>query len=313
MKKGFTVVELLGVIVILSILLVITFTSVSLIIKDSKNSLYEAQLNSILDGAYDWSLKHTYILPQNKGDKEYISLLQLQQNGYVDEFINPKTKEKYPIDLIISIEYTGGNYRYNSIFSKLNGNYLYTILSSDNARTNNGVIKPTITFDDTNITENDDGTYSTTFELGYPYTYYTPKAMIGSKIINNISSVVLDNKYEKNGREVVEDTTKKAIYYKYFIATDENGNSNYTLLKIIIDDTEAPTLVIPENDEISIDATNYNLREDVSCTDNSTKCNISVEGKIVFGTPGPYIITYKAKDPSGNTSSATRTIRVLDS
>ena len=313
MKKGFTMIELLGVIVILAILLTVTFTSVSIIIKDSRNSVYKKQLNSILNAAYDWSLKHPNSLPKNKDEIKYIPLLQLQRSGFVDEFINPKTKEKYPLDLIISIEYTGGNYRYNSMFSKLNGNYLYTVLSSDNNRTNNSIIKPVITFDNSNIIDNGDGTYSTTFELGYPYTYYSPKATIGNKTINNILSVVLDDTYEKNGKEVIEDTSKKSIYYKYFIATDESGNSNYVLLKIIIQDTEAPTLVIPENDEISKEITEYDLMDGVTCSDNSKKCSISLEGEITFGTPGSYIITYKASDPSGNTSNATRTIRVLNS
>ena len=308
MKKGFTMIELLGVIVILAILLTVTFTSVSVIIKDSRNSVYKKQLNSILNAAYDWSLKHPNTLPKNKGEKTYIPLLQLQRSGYVDEFINPKTKEKYPLDLIISIEYTGGNYRYNSMFSKLNGNYLYTVLSNDNNRTTNNIIKPVITFDDSHVIDNGDGTYSTTFELGYPYTYYSPTATIGEKNVTNILSVVLDNTYEKNGKEVVEDTTKKAIYYKYFIVTDNSGNSSYALLKIIIQDTEAPTLIVPENDVISTSVNEYDLMEGVTCTDNSKKCSISVEGEINFGREDSYEITYKATDPSGNTTDPIKRI-----
>lgn len=323
MKKGFTVVELLGAIVILTILLLITFTSVSIIVRDSKNSVYYKQINSILNAAYDWSLKYPNSLPKTKGDKKYLSLMQLQRGGYVDDFINPKTKEKYPIDLIISIEYTGGNYRYNSKYSKLNGNYLYTVLSSDNNRTNNSIVKPTFTFEDSNVIDNGDGSYHINSELGYPYTYYTPLVRIKDKVINNVMSIVLDNTYEKDGKEVKIDTTKKAIYYNYFIATDENGNSNHILLKIVIDDTESPVLYVPgtglEEDatEIPLSATEFDLMEGVTCTDNSDtkdekKCVVTTEGTINFGVEGRNTIIYTAKDPSGRTTSIERIIKVSD-
>ena len=48
----------------------------------------------------------------------------------------------------------------------------------------------------------------------------------------------------------------------------------------------------------------------VSCTDNSGKCDIDVDGTIDYGTIGTYSIKYKASDPSGNTVTKERVIKV---
>ena len=48
----------------------------------------------------------------------------------------------------------------------------------------------------------------------------------------------------------------------------------------------------------------------VSCEDNSGKCNIEVSGSINYGVVGKYIIEYKATDPSGNTTTQKRVITI---
>lgn len=309
MKKGFTLVELLGALVILSILLLIVFTAVSGIIKNSMNTVYNKQINSILSGAYDYTLKYPNELPKEKNEIKYISLLKLQKNGFVDELINPKTKELFPIDLVVQIKYTGGNYKYDSKLSKLYGSYLYTVLVNDANKSNNILLKPSITIDELEL--NSDGTYYYKFDIGNEYVSYSPT--VGDNV-HNIITIILDNPYDKGGNEVQTiDTTKKGVYYKYFIAIDDNGNSNYIVQNIVIDDIEAPSLTIPEDTtEIAKSVTSYDLKEGVTCTDNSTKCTITTEGTVSFGTSGSYQIKYIAKDPSGNTTTKTRTIRVLN-
>lgn len=306
-KKGFTLVELLGVIIILSILLVIVFATVGTAVNDSKNSVYRTQVNTILSGAYDWSLKYPSKLPQKKGDKVYISYLQLIKDGFVDELINPKTKEKFPIDLVISIEYTGGNYKYDSSKSKLNGSYLFTLLL-DNKSTNL-MVKPTINIE--GLTPDLDGNYTTKVEIGDNYENYPVSAVENSNNITNISEVIFNKKYEeKHKQEIIVMTNKLGVYYRYIVAIDNNGNSSYIIQNIIIEDTQAPNLTIPENSNIEKNVTSYDLMDGVTCTDNSGKCNVTTSGEITFGTSGPYTITYIAKDPSGNTTTKTRTIRV---
>ena len=207
MKKGFTLVELLGVIVILSVLLIIVFATVSTAVNDGKNSVYKTQVNSILSGAYDWTLKYPSKLPQNKGDKVYISYLQLIKDGYVDELVNPKTKEKFPIDLVISIEYTGGNYKYDSSKSKLNGSYLFTLLIDN--KSNNLLVKPTITIE--GLTADSDGNYTTEIELGEEYENHEASAIENGNNITNISEIIFNRKYEENGKVKYEGNSYKSF------------------------------------------------------------------------------------------------------
>jgi len=309
MKKGFTLVELLGVIVILSVLLVIVFATVGTAVNDSKNSVYRTQVNTILSGAYDWSLKYPSKLPQKKGDKVYISYLQLIKDGFVDELINPKTKEKFPIDLVISIEYTGGNYKYDSSKSKLNGSYLFTLLLDN--KSSNSLVKPTITIE--GLTADSSGNYNTEIEVGEEVTNYVVSATENGNNITNITEILFNKKYEeKHKQELLITTNKIGVFYKYIVAIDDNGNSSYIIQNIIIKDTTAPVLTIPENSNIEKNVTSYDLMDGVTCTDNSGKCNITTSGEITFGTSGPYTITYTAKDVSGNTTTKTRIIRVSE-
>lgn len=307
MKKGFTLVELLGVIVILSVLLVIVFATVGTVVNDSKDAVYKTQINSILSGAYDWSLKYPSKLPKKKGDKVYISYLQLIKDGYVDELKDPKHKDKFPIDLVISIEYTGGNYKYDSENSKLNGSYLFSVLL-DNKSTN-ALVKPTITIQ--GLTALSDGNYNTEIEVGSEIEDYVVSATENGNAVTNITEIVFNKKYEEDHRQELLITTNKiGVFYKYIVAIDDNGNSSYIIQNIIIKDTTAPTLIKPENDVIPKTQTSYDLMDGVSCSDNSGKCDVTTTGEVTFGTPGSYTITYTAKDPSGNTTTETRTIRV---
>lgn len=312
MKKGFTLIELLGVLVIIGILLTVIFATVGNFISDGRNDVYQKQINSIIDGTYDWTLKHPNELPKSKGDKKYISLLKLQKNGYVDEFINANTKEKFPINLVIKIEYTGGNYKYNSNYSKLYGNYLYTVLIENLDNQEYIERKPEIKLEGPTL--NSDGTYTSTFELGGDITSYSCSATsYKNETITSIEEIILTDLNKENGKEVkFIDTNKLGIYYKYYIAIDNEGYSSYIIENIIIRDNQAPTLVIPENDVIGTSVTTYDLMQGVTCTDNSEKCDISTEGIIKFGIPDSYQIKYIAKDPSGNTTTQTRTIRVSD-
>ena len=319
MRRGFTLVELLGTLVILSILLIIVFASVTSVINDSKNTVYNKQISFILSGTYDYTLKYPDELPKTKGEKKYISLLKLQKNGFVDDLINPKSKNLFPIDLVISIEYTGGNYKYSDKHSKLYGSYLYKVMMSDANKSNNQLLKPTLELEckknklgeDQLVNKISEDTYYTPMGVGSEYSSCSLKEKSN---IHNVLEVILDNPYDENGKDVeYVDTTKKGAYYKYFIAIDDNGNSNYLVQNIVLDDKEVPVLTIPESiTEIAKSVTKFDLMKDVTCTDNSGKCNVTTEGEITFGVPDSYSIKYVAKDPSGNTSTANRTIRVLD-
>ena len=51
-NKGFTLVELLGVVVILVVIFLLVFPSVNKILFTSKKTVYQTQINKILNAAY---------------------------------------------------------------------------------------------------------------------------------------------------------------------------------------------------------------------------------------------------------------------
>ena len=93
-KKGFTLIELIMVIVIISVVAMISFQTVTKKINQSKEKAYNIQVNNFKDSAKNYML-------ENKPDDKYhlnticISLEVLQNKGYLKkgELKNPKTNE----------------------------------------------------------------------------------------------------------------------------------------------------------------------------------------------------------------------------
>ena len=80
---GFALVELLAVIVILALLLLVTATAVSSQFKNSKDELYDKQLENIKLAASMWGSDNKSIL-NNINECTSISLGYLKDSGYVD-------------------------------------------------------------------------------------------------------------------------------------------------------------------------------------------------------------------------------------
>lgn len=89
-NKGFTLMEILGVITLLAILSTIIILSVNKSLKDSKETLYQAQIEEIKAAASMWRTDNIEIIPDN--DYYIVSLQQLKDEGYIKkDIINPKT------------------------------------------------------------------------------------------------------------------------------------------------------------------------------------------------------------------------------
>ena len=105
MKKnnGFTLIEIMAVIVILSVIALIVVPLVTGSIKDSKQKLYETQLENIKSGA------KSYMINLDLPNKEPITITldDLQKKGLVDKDIkNPITDEKFNKCMLIQIKKT---------------------------------------------------------------------------------------------------------------------------------------------------------------------------------------------------------------
>jgi len=112
MKKGFTLIELVAVIIILGIIAVITIPVADKVIKDSKETLYKAQIEDIIEGAKAWSTNNASSLP-TEGKMKTITLGELQKGGYIDKDLeNPKTGLKFSETTLITIENKNGGFNY---------------------------------------------------------------------------------------------------------------------------------------------------------------------------------------------------------
>ena len=92
MKKAFTLVELLGVIIILGVLALIVFPIIDKSIKQSKEKALQATIASIEDAANKYSVEHDlgYSTSYQK-----MNLSELVNSGYLkDDLINPVTNSK---------------------------------------------------------------------------------------------------------------------------------------------------------------------------------------------------------------------------
>ena len=92
MKKGFTLVELTAVIIILGVLALITYPIIDKSIKQSKQNSLDRTITSVIDAAYKYSIKNDLGYNSNY---QTLSLDQLQSAGFLKtNIINPVTNEE---------------------------------------------------------------------------------------------------------------------------------------------------------------------------------------------------------------------------
>lgn len=308
-KKGFTLVEVLGVIIILAVIFVLVFPSVQNIVSQSKDTIYQKQINTILNSTYDFTLKNISYLPDT-GQKSYVTLGQLKHEGLIDVNIkDPNTNQIFPDNLVISIKNVGSGYKDLDENSKLEGDYLYTLeIEKLNNFEINDLPKIVLYEDDKKLEPNSNGNYIRILNLNDKFVNITHTATSrgGIDLTNQvIKSITQDEKVVD-----IIDTSKQGIYKINYSVVDGDGNANILVYNIIIGDTLQPTITIPEDTVISKDITNFDLMEDVSCQDNSGFCDIEYSPEIDFNLVGKQIIEYIAKDPTGNTATKRRVITI---
>ena len=95
-KNGFTLVELLGVLIVLAIILTIALYSIGSILNSSEESLTEVQVSKAVEAAKVFYLKEGLDLENAQGynNKVCVTVEYLSTNGYLDkEVISPETNQ----------------------------------------------------------------------------------------------------------------------------------------------------------------------------------------------------------------------------
>lgn len=118
MKKGFTLVEMLAVIIIIGVLSLVMIPSIESIIEESEKDTYEAQVEFILSGLKNYVADNIFKFSLEENQSKTITLGELKTSGYVDVDIrNPETDECFSnnTNLIVTKENNKFKYSIDSI------------------------------------------------------------------------------------------------------------------------------------------------------------------------------------------------------
>lgn len=111
-KKGFTLMELLAVIVIISIVSLVVFPAIGTSLTRSKRNTYNKQVNNIENAAKEFLTEHNELADNTHTNDIYISLQSLIDSKYVTykKLTNPLDKTK--MDGCVRISYESNKYNY---------------------------------------------------------------------------------------------------------------------------------------------------------------------------------------------------------
>ena len=234
-KKGFTLVELLAVIVILGLLIAIISPVVKNLINDSENNLSEQQKKLVVEATKKYMIENSELLPEGS-NRAIVYMSDLIDKGVIDndKIIDPKSKGEINGCVVVS---------YNNEFNQYDYNY------SDNE--NDCLI--TVTFDpeggSVDTTSKQVKLNSTYGELPTPTREgYTFKGWRGKNMFDEEAILMAINgaKYE-NGYYVFKVTDARNSYGRPYgkIPIDsfnENTQYTYTVFGHVVSNANVHTL-----------------------------------------------------------------------
>ena len=112
-RKGFTLVELLAVFVVLGIIAAITIPAIGGIIHSSKENVYTKQIETLKNTAKTYMASNSKDLPKTTDEAKCISLEQLKKEGILkkENIRDPRKSNEY-LDGGILVRYNGVKYTY---------------------------------------------------------------------------------------------------------------------------------------------------------------------------------------------------------
>ena len=256
-KKGFTLVELLAVIVILSLILVIAVPSVNRYIKQSKEKAYNTQISTIIEAAQAYASANSSLLPSKEEFVVKITLGQLKSAGLIKEEVKNPNEDKYFDDaLTIEIKKKGETYTYDIVESTittrdgenspkitLNGspmvtynlNATYTELGASATDSDGNAISNIVT-DKSNLVMSTEGIYQVKYTAtdakGITTTVYRNVYVSNNKYANGTAIYFNPNSNSVCSKAEATSNTSKSNGCMKWYAFNDDGNSN---VKLILD------------------------------------------------------------------------------
>lgn len=289
MKKGFTLVELLAVIIILGAIFAITFPLVTDNIRKTEEKAFNLQKEQIIAAAKDMVIKEYVVIPDKQSITLYVG--ELKRKGLLPiKMINAKTK------LTISNES-------NVVISRENNSYSYdvNIIDLEEESTENNENAPVIRLN---------GNYVEYVEIN---TEYVEKG--GTAYSNTGIPLELNLQIKSNDNEGDKIETSKLGTYKliYSVTDKNNGLTTTSIRTVVVRDTIPPVIYFPEDNIVKVSkVSGFDVKAGVYAIDNSGNDVTVIPVSSLSNTLGKHVILYTAKDSSGNTTNAKRVITVVN-
>jgi len=283
-NRGFTLVEMLGVLIILIIVFMIVFPSLTKMIKDTNEEIDAATVSVIEDATANFLSEKSDVYPKGDDYTYCITLSDLIDNANLTE----KQISSLPdTDMIVKTTFVDRKpvYVLTKTCTPITVDIDFTLIGEDNM----------------------------SFEVGVGGQYVEPGATALNKAGETVSYTVTITNSDKVVVTYV-DTTKVDIYTVKYSATIDG--ENYSIERIVkVIDITAPTITVnPTSETIAITNSTYNVLSGVTASDNSGDIpTIKSSTNLSLGQAGTYYITYTATDSSGNKKTAKRTVIISNS
>ncbi len=110
------------------------------------------------------------------------------------------------------------------------------------------------------------------------------------------------------------DTSKLGVYTLSYNVTDSSGNPSITVTRTVtVKDTTAPTLALKGEATIVVEGATEFVDPGFTSSDSfDSEVTVEVAGSVNVKKVGDYVLTYTAADDSGNKTTVTRKVSVVD-
>ena len=118
MKRGFTLVELLAVLILLGVVSLIAIPSIGKILNRSREKARESTKNELIQAAKNYYADNIRELPDD-GSHKCLSVSEIEESGYIsnDDIVDPTTEEKLTGYVKIYFDNTYNQYTYEYVKS----------------------------------------------------------------------------------------------------------------------------------------------------------------------------------------------------
>ncbi len=315
MKKGFTLIEVLAVIIVIAIISTVSVLSINYSIERTKERLYYEQIERLESSLRGWSIENINSLPVDQEGIFFFDIDRFKAEGIIntDEIIDPRTNEELKGCIVVT---------YNEDYSQYNFDY-----TEDDCDTASESYMPIISISGgTNQTVEVNERYvlpevSATDYLGNPLN------VIGPLIKNDEGEIV--RSIETN---VLSEKSNPYDYEILYRVVDENLKlETEEIVYLKVDDTTSPTIEILEStrpSSIVHEAGHAFSIPDMNLNDNScdeedpsiNRCDVElfdldqvvVTTNLDLHMVGQYSLTYTVSDWYGNERSLSLNVEIED-